>query len=96
MGEMVIRRAGDTAGMARRMRVEVDGVEVARLKPKEQFVLKTATGVHQVRAEMDWTASAVLPVEVTDGVITVEVSMPWSAMFTMIVRPRKALRIRMV
>lgn len=97
MATLRVRRKADSAGVFRRMLIEVDGEVVARLLPNEQQAIQVGPGRHVVRARMDWTASP--PVEVhVDGHDTVhlETSLPWTALFAMVTRPRSALLLHRI
>jgi hypothetical protein len=93
-GRIVVRRLDDSAGMLRRIRIEVDGTELARLRPGEVAALPVETGRHQVRARLDWTASDAVVVEVVPGRdARLTVSLPWSGLWTMISSPRSTLKL---
>jgi hypothetical protein len=97
VAQLILQRASDTAGAVRRMRVDLDGVVVARLRPGETETLRVRPGPHSVQARMDWTSSSPLPVEVPkNGRIRVEVSLPWSAFWKTFFTPRRALIARIV
>jgi hypothetical protein len=61
------RPAGAYRDAVRRYRVLVDGVEVGRIKPGEEFVHTVEPGAHLIRAKIDWSGSADTKVNVTDG-----------------------------
>ncbi len=97
MGQLVVRRLNDSAGVFRRMTVVLDGVVVARLRPKGEATLDVTDGKHIIRARMDWTASEQLEIDVIGAeVVAVEVSLPWSAILLAFVAPRRALMARRI
>ncbi len=97
MSELRLRRGADSAGVLRRMAVEVDGTVAARLRPQEETVVAVAPGRHVIRARMDWTRSAPMTVELQQGeVITVECKLGWRAFLGMVTRPGSALDLRQV
>ncbi len=97
MGQIVVRRAADTAGVFRRIKVLIDGDVVASLKPQEQKSIDVVAGPHTVRAKMDWCGSERLQVSVAgDAPIEVEVSLPWSGILAGFFAPRTALLAKLV
>ena len=97
MSELRLRRGADSAGVLRRMAVEVDGTVAARLRPRGETVVTVAPGNHVIRARMDWTRSAPMTLKIQPGeVITVECQLGWRAFIGMITRPRSALDLRRV
>lgn len=97
MAQLVLQRASDTAGAARRVRVDLDGVVVARLRPGQAETVSVRSGPHSIQARMDWTSSSPLSVEIPkNGKVQVEVSMPWSAFWKSYLTPRRALVARIV
>ena len=99
MPMITVRRALDAGGVLRRMKIEVDGQIVARLKRGAAQSVDVAPGRHVVRAHLDWQSSA--PVEVhlagtetvaLEAAIT-ERSMTFSATF---LQPETGLDLRVV
>ena len=66
MAELELRMAGRTAGLFRRFRVFLDGVEVARLKQGEVARLTVSAGSHQLNGQLDWHSGEPLRLELTD------------------------------
>jgi hypothetical protein len=90
-----LERPHDGGGILRRLRVEVDGREVAALPQGKSVAVPVAAGAHSVMGRMDWTSSPALDVEVAEGdEVRIEVALPLSAMWNMLRRPRSALTIR--
>ncbi|MFE9959263.1 hypothetical protein [Micromonospora sp. NPDC005299] len=99
MPMITVRRAFDAGGVLRRMKIEVDGQVVARLKRGAAQSVDVAPGRHVVQAHLDWQSSE--PVEVhlvgtetigLEAAIT-ERSMTFTATF---LRPETGLDLRMV
>ena len=79
----------------RRLRVEVDGREVAALRQGESVTVPLSTGVHTVIGRMDWTSTPAFDLSLADGQdVHLEVTLPFSALWNMLRRPRSALTIR--
>ena len=90
-----VRRGTDSAGLFRRMVIEVDGAVVARLRPKGEEIIELAAGRHVVRARMDWTSSAPVEVQLEEGdQVELLTSLPWTALSDMILSPNSALILR--
>lgn len=66
VAELVITIAPYTAGALRRFTVYVDGREVARLRQGKTFRVKTESGPHVIRAELDHQ-SGEFALDVDDG-----------------------------
>jgi hypothetical protein len=97
MGTLVIRRPDDWGGRLRRLRIFIDGEEVAGLRPNEVHTAELPAGPHNVRGQMDWATCAPLPIEVPDGgTVQVEVSMPYVAVLKAFVAPKRAVRARLL
>jgi hypothetical protein len=91
---LVLTRGDDSAGMLRRIRVTVDGVEVAWLKPRTAAEVEVPPGRHRVRAAMDWTTSPVLELVLVPGErAEVRVGLPFSMIWRMVTAPRATLTI---
>ncbi len=91
-----MRRANDHGGMMRRLQVLVDGTRVAALKPNEQSIVELDAGPHVVIAKMDWFSSKDLTVQVlTEGQLTVEVSLPFSSAAKLFSRTPGAIHTRL-
>jgi hypothetical protein len=94
MGILRLSRPVDGGGSLRRLRVEVDGREVAALRPRGNAEVPLAAGPHTAVARLDWNSSA--PLEFTvdaDEEVRIEVAVPVSSWDT-VLRPRSALRLR--
>jgi hypothetical protein len=97
MGTLAIRRPNDGGGHFRRLKVYVDGAEVARLWPTRSYTAEVANGVHLVHGRMDWTTCDPLPVEVTAGeTVTVEVSLPFSSAIKSFTDRKHAVQARVL
>ena len=95
MGSLHVQRPHDGGGMLRRLVVQVDGRDVARLKQGESADIPLPPGRHSVTGSMDWTSSPALDVDLAEGEqARVEVALPLSALWNMVLRPRTALSIR--
>jgi hypothetical protein len=90
-----VRRDADSAGYFRRMAIEVDGTVVACLRPDHEETVSLSAGRHVVRARMDWTFSPPVEVQLAESdEVELVTSFPWSALVSMIIRPRSALVLR--
>jgi hypothetical protein len=90
-----VQRPHDGGGILRRLVVQVDGREVARLKQGESADIPLPPGKHTVVGSMDWTNSPALDIDLAEGEqARVEVALPLSALWNMVRRPRTALSIR--
>ena len=95
MAELRVRRGPDTAGVLRRILIEVDGTVSAGLRPDEEQIVTVAAGRHVLRARMDWIASEAVAVGVgADDVVELETALPWRAILDMVTRPKSALVLR--
>src|SRR5687768_10689604 len=95
MGSLLVQRPHDGGGILRRLVVQVDGREVARLKQGESADIVLSPGKHTVMGSMDWTGSPALDVDLAEGEqVRVEVALPFSVLWNMIRRPSAALSIR--
>jgi hypothetical protein len=94
---LVLSRGDDSAGVLRHIRVTVDGVEVALLKPLTSAEVEVPPGRHRVRAAMDWTTSPALDLDLATGErVEVRVGLPLSMIWRMITAPRATLTIERV
>jgi hypothetical protein len=97
MGTLAIKRPNDLGGYFRRLKIYVDGAEVAGLRPNKTFTIEVIAGVHEVRGRMDWRSCVPLRVQVTDGEIApVEVSLPYSSAIKSFTDPKHAVQARVV
>lgn len=88
-------RPYDGGGAWRRLRLEVDGQEVARLRQYSSIDLDLAAGRHSVVAHMDGVASASRTIALVDGEdVRLEVALPLLGMWDLLQRPQRALQIR--
>jgi hypothetical protein len=93
---LLVKRPFDAGGILRRLIVEVDGQVVARLRQGEQEAIPVEPGERMVQARMDWCTSAPLHVTLTgDERRTVVAALPLRALRDMVVRPRRALNLRL-
>jgi hypothetical protein len=96
-GDLVIRRPDDWGGRFRRLRILIDGAEVAGLRPNDSYTAELPAGLHEVRGQMDWATCAPLAIEVGDsGLVNVEVSLPYTAVFKAFVAPKKTVQARLL
>lgn len=92
-----IQRPHDGGGILRRLRVEINGQRVAGLKQGESADIPLPAGTHTVLGRMDWTSSPTLDIELgDDDQVRVEVALPFSALWNMVLRPHTALTIRRI
>jgi hypothetical protein len=54
---LTITRASDSAGLLRRILIQVDNETVARLRPNRTETVALGPGPHVVQARMDWCSS---------------------------------------
>jgi hypothetical protein len=95
MGTIAVRRPNDMGGRFRRLKIYIDGQEVAGLRPNQTYTAELADGVHEVRGRMDWARSKPLSVGVTgDELVSVEVSLPFRAAFKVFTDPKHAVQVR--
>ncbi|MEU4819918.1 hypothetical protein AB0G03_30130 [Micromonospora aurantiaca] len=99
MSTITVRRAVDAGGILTRMKIEVDGQIVARLRRGAEHSFDAEPGRHVVRVRLSWQSS--LPVEVTlNGNETVALEAAYSERswrFTeTFLHPRGALDLRVV
>jgi hypothetical protein len=80
--------------LLRRIRVDVDGVRVARLRVGQTVEVEVSNGQRWVEARMDWARSAPLLVNLSgSGATTVELGAPFSPI-EMLRRPKTYLTCR--
>ena len=95
MATLHLQRRLDGGGILRRLLVQVDGHEVAGLRQGQFVRIPLARGTHSVVGRLDWTSSPALDVDVAaDEEVRIEVALPFSALWNMLLRPRTALAIR--
>ena len=98
MPRIRLTRAPDAGAILRRMRFDIDGRPVARLRRGESTYVEVPAGTHEVRVRMDWLRSAPVRLHLTDGAALVAVTAAvteHSSTFTgMFLRPRTALELR--
>ena len=99
MPRIIIGRALDASGLLRRIKIEIDGHVVARLKRGALQSVDVAPGRHVVRAHLDWQSSA--PVEVhlagTETIALEAAIAERSMMFTAtFLRPESGLDLQVV
>lgn len=92
-----MRRPNDFGGRFRRLLINVDGHQVAMLKPNEHAMVELTPGRHVLVGAMDWVRSADFVVEVpVEGTLTVEISLPFKAVMALFSKSRQAIRVRQV
>jgi hypothetical protein len=97
MGTLVVHRPDDWGGRIRRLKIFIDGAEVAGLRPNESHTAELPAGLHHVRGQMDWATCAPLPIEVPDGgTVHAEVSLPYTKVFRAFVTPKRAVQARLL
>jgi hypothetical protein len=88
-------RPYDGGGVLRRLRVEVDGRQVASLQQYRAVDLDLSPGRHTVVGHMDWVSSASLDLDLADGEdVQLEVALPLLPMWQVLQRPQRTLSIR--
>ena|SRR5215204_4368570 len=98
---MAIRISRERGGPAylRRVCVDVDGVEIARLWPGQHVDFEGTCSLQEVRARLDWTASKPLAVADPGSPAVVDVVVGFPEGFRYLVlgfsRPEEALTIRL-
>lgn len=95
MAHLRLMRPYDGGGTLRRLRVEVDGHEVATLRQYRSAELDLAPGRHTVVGRMDWAGSAALDIELTEGEeLVLEIALPLISMRDRLERGPRTLVIR--
>jgi hypothetical protein len=90
-----VTRPYDGGGILRRLRVEIDGREVAVLKQYRSVDLPVPPGRHTVVGRMDWAGSASLTVDLAeDEELHLELALPLMPMWDRMQRSPRALSIR--
>ena len=81
----------------RNLRVFVDDIEAASLRPGSAQVIQISSGRHAIVGRMDWCRSKELTVEAEEGnSIAIELSYPMSALFDTFFRPRQAIAVTLL
>ena len=94
---LLVRRPDDWGGRIRRLKVVVDGRVGAELLPNEEATIELGAGTHIVTGKIDWARSKELSVDVNEvHPATVEVSLPYSAVFESFIRPSRAVKVRLL
>ena len=94
---IVLFRPWDATGLFRRLRVEIDGRRVARLRVKQSHKHPVAPGTHVVRARLDWMYRPALPVDVPAGTRKAVLVTPATRRFWLaFVRPSQVLYIELL
>ena len=95
MSRLRIVRPYDGGGAFRRLYLEVDGEQVARLRQYRHVDLELAAGRHTVVARMDLVTSASLDLDLADGEdVELEVALPLIPMWDVLQRTPRTLSIR--
>jgi hypothetical protein len=77
---------------ARRLKVRLDDIVVARLFRGRKTRVEVEPGIHTIQARVDWTKSPPIEVDLAAGdEISIEVSAPWSALWRTWTTPSRAL-----
>lgn len=95
MAEIILRRPNDFGGRLRKLEVFIDGSKVAGLRPNRRAIIEIPPGTHVLNGAMDWVRSQPLSFELKKQ-IEVEVSLPLMSIVDTFVRPRHAVRVRVV
>lgn len=97
MGQLVITRpAGQYRDAIRAYLIEVDGEERGALKPGDSLVVDVPAGARKVQANIDWTGSPPLTVDVQAGASITVVVEPGGSAFTalfQLFKPRSYLKL---
>lgn len=94
MSVLRVERALDSAGILRRIVIEVDGEPAVRVGHGKTVEVAVSPGLHSVRARMDWHASPTVEVEIpADGIVTVRVRYPFSSLRRVLRRSASAIEI---
>ena len=97
MSLLRVHRTADTAGVLRRMDIEVDGRVALRVRHGSTAELAVEPGRHSVQARMDRHASPVLEVTIgAGGTADVQVSYSFTAITELFERTEQAIDIREV
>ena len=64
---IAIKRRPDMFGVARKLRVLVDGEEIGRVGAGERTVFAVPAGTHEVTVAMDWCRSEPMEVSAEEG-----------------------------
>ena len=92
-----VHRRQDSAAIARRMDIEVDGRLALRVRHGGTGEVEIQPGRHTVQARMDWHSSPVLEVTVAEGdTASVQVSYSFTAITKMFRRTDQAIDIKQV
>ncbi len=89
-----VERAADSAGIFRRIVVDVDGEPAARVGHGKTVEVPVSPGQHSIRARMDWHASPTIQVDVPAGeTVTVRIGYPFSSILKVLRRSDSAIHI---
>jgi hypothetical protein len=95
MARLRLLRPYDEGGILRRLRVEVDGQEVAALRQYRSVDLELSPGRHRVVGRMDGVSSASLDIDLAaDEQLQLEVALPLVPMWDRLQRTPRTLSIR--
>ena len=67
MPTIAVRRELDLGGLLRTMRVELDGVVVAKVRRGREVEFEVPAGRHAVRVRQDWLTSDLVELNVEEG-----------------------------
>ncbi len=97
LGTLKVRRGNDYGAFARSVKLHIDGVHRASLKPGEEIAFDVMPGHHRLRASLDWIRSRELKLEVrNEEPLSVEMSVPADAYWKTWLKPSQALEIKVV
>ena len=96
MSTLRVRRARDSAGIFRRIGIEVDGRRVGGVRHGATAEFPVEPGRHAVRARMDWHSSPVIEVDVAaDATTELTVAYELSAIVSVFRRSGTAIRLEL-
>jgi hypothetical protein len=89
-----VERAPDSAGVFRRIVIDIDGEPAARVGHGKTVEVAVSPGQHFMRARMDWHASPTIQVDVpADETVTVRINYPFSSIRKVLRRSTSAIEI---
>jgi hypothetical protein len=94
MATLQIRRRQQRIAVSRRIRVDVDGTEVGRLRPGEHIDVPLTAGPHEVVAHLDAHHSEPVTVAVNgDEAVLIEVALPPLSLWRLITRGLEPIQV---
>jgi len=67
MPKILIHRISEFENRARKIKIELDGKPVAKIKNGEKLKLDVPSGKHTIQAKIDWCSSNLLDLDVDDS-----------------------------